>query len=126
MANSLSGLVGLTVGLPCSQVGTLESKQMLPQDGLTWRKSCASSSPRWQTTLGCEAALARTERIVAEGSSADRQEDVYRQAMLDGADIGEALRAVVDSVIAETEDEGAPPMAPVEAPDTGTRGFVSR
>ena len=72
-------------------------------------------------TLGCEAALARTERIVAEGSSADRQEDVYRQAMLDGADIGEALRAVVDSVIAETEDEGAPPMAPVEAPDTGTR-----
>ena len=49
-----------------------------------------------------------------------------RQAMLDGADIGEALRAVVDSVIAETEDEGAPPMAPVEAPDTGTRGFVSR
>ena len=65
-------------------------------------------------TLGCEAALARTERIVAEGSSADRQEDVCRQAMLDGADIEEALRAVVDSVIAETEDEGAPAMAPVD------------
>ena len=55
--------------------------------------------------LGCEAALARIERIVAEGSSADRQEDVYRQAMLDGADSEEALRAVVDSVIAETEHE---------------------
>ena len=53
--------------------------------------------------LGCEDALARIERIIAEGSSADRQEDVYRQAMLDGADGEEALRAVVDSVIAETE-----------------------
>ena len=53
--------------------------------------------------LGCEESLARIERIVAEGSSADRQEDVYRQATLDGADSREALRAVVDSVIAETE-----------------------
>ena len=53
--------------------------------------------------LGCEAPLARIERIVAEGSSADRQEDVYRQAILDGADSAEALTAVVDSVIAETE-----------------------
>lgn len=58
--------------------------------------------------LGCEAALARIERIVAEGNSADRQEDVYRQAMLDGADGKEALRAVVDSVIAETECEAVP------------------
>ena len=54
-------------------------------------------------SLGCEESLARIERIVAQGSSADRQEDVYRQAMLDGADSREALRAVVDSVIAETE-----------------------
>ena len=53
--------------------------------------------------LGCEAQLARIPRIIAEGNSADRQEDVYRQAMLDGADSPEALRAVVDSVIAETE-----------------------
>ena len=57
--------------------------------------------------LGCEEAVARAPRIVSEGSSADRQEDVYRQAMLDGADSGEALKAVVDSVIAETEREGA-------------------
>ena len=53
--------------------------------------------------VGCEAQLARIPRIIAEGNSADRQEDVYRQAMLDGADSPEALRAVVDSVIAETE-----------------------
>ena len=57
--------------------------------------------------LGCEAALARIERIIADGSSADRQEDVFRQAMLDGADRAQALRAVVDSVIAETEHEYA-------------------
>ncbi|MDE0172032.1 MAG: YbdK family carboxylate-amine ligase [Defluviicoccus sp.] len=53
--------------------------------------------------VGCEVQLARIPRIIAEGNSADRQEDVYRQAMLDGADSPEALRAVVDSVIAETE-----------------------
>lgn len=56
--------------------------------------------------LDCEAPLARLSRIIAEGNSADRQEDVYRQAMLDGADGQEALRAVVDSVIAETGREG--------------------
>ena len=63
--------------------------------------------------LGCEAQLARIPRIIAEGNSADRQEDVYRQAMLDGADSPEALRAVVDSVIAETErdDTNAPTPA---------------
>ena len=53
--------------------------------------------------LGCEAALARIPRIISEGNSADRQEDVYRQAILDGADNREALQKVVDLVIAETE-----------------------
>ena len=53
--------------------------------------------------LGCEEALARIPRIVAEGNSADRQEDVYRQAILDGAESHEALQAVVDLVIAETD-----------------------
>ena len=62
--------------------------------------------------LDCEAALARIPRIIAEGNSADRQEDIYRQAMLDGADSPEALRAVVDSVIAETERESARSSTP--------------
>ena len=53
--------------------------------------------------LGCEGDLERIRGIVREGSSADRQEDVYRQAKLDGAREGEALRRVVDSVIEETE-----------------------
>ena len=65
--------------------------------------------------LGCEAQLARIPRIIAEGNSADRQEDVYRQAMLDGADSPEALRAVVDSVIAETEWDGTNASAPAGA-----------
>ncbi len=55
------------------------------------------------SALGCETALARLPRIIAQGNSADRQEDVYRQAVLDGLDNREALRAVVDQVIAETE-----------------------
>ncbi|MDE0408329.1 MAG: hypothetical protein OXN81_10755, partial [Alphaproteobacteria bacterium] len=65
--------------------------------------------------LNCEAPLARIPRIVAEGNSADRQEDVYRQAMLDGADSQEALRAVVDSVIAETERDGTSAPTPAGA-----------
>ena len=65
--------------------------------------------------LNCEAPLARIPRIVAEGNSADRQEDVYRQAMLDGADSREALRSVVDSVIAETERDGASAPTPAGA-----------
>ncbi len=69
--------------------------------------------------LGCESALARVEHIVALGNSADRQEDVYRQAMLDGADSAEALRAVVDSVIAETEREDASASAPAEETESG-------
>ena len=53
--------------------------------------------------LGCESALRRVVRIAKEGSSAERQEDTYREAMLDGASESEALRTVVDLIIAETE-----------------------
>ena len=52
--------------------------------------------------LGCEAHLARLKGVLRNGSSADRQEDVYRQAMLDGASEREAQRKVVQALIAET------------------------
>ena len=57
--------------------------------------------------LECESELAHIHRIVREGSSADRQEDVYRQAVLDGASEDEALRLVLDSIIEETESGAA-------------------
>ena len=57
--------------------------------------------------LECESEVAHIARIVREGSSADRQEDVYRQSMLDGASEGEALRRVLDSIIEETESGSA-------------------
>ena len=57
--------------------------------------------------LECEREVAHIARIIREGSSADRQEDVYRQTMLDGASEGEALRRVVDSIIEETESGSA-------------------
>ena len=53
--------------------------------------------------LGCESEVEQVGRIIREGSSADRQEDIYRQAMLDGADETQALRSVVDSIVDETE-----------------------
>ena len=57
--------------------------------------------------LGCEGELEHIGRIIRDGSSADRQEDVFRQAMLDGADEAQALRVVLDSIIEETESGAA-------------------
>ena len=54
--------------------------------------------------LGCETHLAKLNRIVRDGSSADRQEDIYRQAMLDGATEREAQRKVVQALIVETSE----------------------
>ena len=53
--------------------------------------------------LRCRSELEHIEHIIRYGSSADRQEDVYRQRRLDGASHDQALKAVVDSVIDETE-----------------------
>ena len=53
--------------------------------------------------LRCRSDLDHIAHIIRYGSSADRQEDVYRQRRIDGASHSEALEAVVDAVIAETE-----------------------
>ena len=58
--------------------------------------------------LRCRSELEHIGHVIRYGSSADRQEDVYRQRRLDGASHTGALKAVVDAVIDETE----------EAPDT--------
>ena len=52
--------------------------------------------------LRCRSELERIGHIIRYGSSADRQEDVYRQGRLDGASHDQALKAVADAVIAET------------------------
>ena len=52
--------------------------------------------------LGCEDEMRHALTIIAEGSGADRQIDHFRLQRLDGASEEEALRAVVDLVVAET------------------------
>ncbi len=52
--------------------------------------------------LGCEAELRRCLEIVRNGSSADRQLDLYRLRVLEGATQEEALRDVVDLLVEET------------------------
>ena len=52
--------------------------------------------------LGCEAEIRRTPDIVMNGTSADRQLDHYRLRRLEGDSEAEALRRVVDMVLAET------------------------
>jgi len=52
--------------------------------------------------LGCVAEVEHAREIVARGTSADRQLEVYRAAMATGADEQEALRAVVDLLIHES------------------------
>ena len=54
--------------------------------------------------LGAERDVERTRTIAREGTSAERQEDTYREALLDGAEEHEALKAVVDQIRTETED----------------------
>ena len=61
--------------------------------------------------LGCEAHIAHAVEIAHRGSSAERQEDTYREAKLDGASEHEALCAVVDQVRTETEAIGMAPSS---------------
>ena len=52
--------------------------------------------------LGCEADLAHALEVIRNGAGADRQIDHFRLRRLEGDSEGEALRAVVDLVAAET------------------------
>ena len=54
--------------------------------------------------LGCERELGHVLAIVREGSGADRQLDHFRLRRMEGDTEQEALRAVVDLVIAETRE----------------------
>ena len=52
--------------------------------------------------LDCVAEVEHTPTICARGTSADRQLAVYSSALKGGATPDEALKAVVDSLVAET------------------------
>ena len=52
--------------------------------------------------LDCVAEVEHLRTICARGTSADRQLAVYREALEAGADDGEALKAVVDALVADT------------------------
>ena len=54
--------------------------------------------------LGCEAELRRALSIIREGTGADRQVDLFRLRRLEGDGTEEALRRVVDLVLAETRE----------------------
>lgn len=66
--------------------------------------------------FGCIAAVEHARAIVADGTSADRQLAIWREAVADGMDPRQAHQRVVDHLIAETV-EGIPDarMRPVEA-----------
>ena len=52
--------------------------------------------------LGCDSEIQAIRTIARKGNSADRQREVHRRALECSADPTEAMRAVVDSLIAET------------------------
>lgn len=60
--------------------------------------------------FGCEAEVSHARNIVAAGTSADRQLNVYESAMAKGASSAESLRAVVDHLIQETASGGHAPL----------------
>ena len=53
--------------------------------------------------LGCEDEVGHALTIIRDGSGADRQLDHYRLRRLEGDSDDEALRSVVELVIAETK-----------------------
>ncbi len=55
--------------------------------------------------LDCEAETRRALAIIRDGASADRQVDLYRLRRLEGDTEAEALRRVVDLVLAETRED---------------------
>ena len=59
--------------------------------------------------LECEAEVRHALTIVREGAGADRQVDLYRLRRLEGDSQEEALRCVVDQVLAETREVVADP-----------------
>ena len=54
--------------------------------------------------LGCEAEVRHALAIIREGTSADRQIDLYRLRLLEGDTEEEALQRVVDQVLAEPKE----------------------
>ena len=54
--------------------------------------------------LGCEQELQRVSEIIRRGAGADRQLDLFRLRRLEGDTVPQALRAVVDLIIAETRE----------------------
>ena len=71
------------------------------------------------SALGCEAEMRRVMTIIREGTGADRQVDLYRLRRLEGDSEEEALRRVVDLVLAETRegiaDTGASAASPPDS-----------
>ena len=55
--------------------------------------------------LGCEAETHRALAIIREGTSADRQVDLFRLRRLEGDTEEEALHRVVDLLLAETRED---------------------
>ncbi len=56
------------------------------------------------SALGCESEVRQAINIVREGSGADRQLDYFRLRRLEGDDVAEALRRVVDFIVSETRE----------------------
>ena len=54
--------------------------------------------------LGCESELQGVAGIILHGTGADRQLDLFRLRRMEGATVPEALRAVVDLIVAETRE----------------------
>ena len=55
--------------------------------------------------LGCEAEVRRALDIIREGTGADRQIDLFHLRRLEGDTEEEALRRVVDQILADTKEE---------------------
>jgi carboxylate-amine ligase len=80
----------------------IEPFRRQPTDAATWLAEVLDFIRRDIDALGCASEIARLQRLIARGTSADRQIEVFDRARREGRPRMDALAAVVDWAAAET------------------------
>ena len=102
----IAGLPSATACSPSSVPGPAQARAWI---STTTSPNSSRKLAADARALECEAEVRHALTIVREGAGADRQVDLYRLRRLEGDSQEEALRCVVDQVLAETREVVADP-----------------
>jgi carboxylate-amine ligase len=89
--------------------GFIDPRRHEVVEGAAWLSHVLDTISEDAKYFGCDVEVRHARTILARGTSADRQLAAYWQQLDGGANPSQALRAVVDAVIAETLSEANTP-----------------